>query len=52
MRKLSSGAFFSDRGMVGAPKCVKLQATSSVARGDRDGCSRYRVSKISPKGDN
>ena len=29
-----------------------LYATSCVARDDWDGCSRYRVSKMSPEGDN
>ena len=29
-----------------------LQAISSVARDDRDGCSRYRASKMSPLGTN
>ena len=27
------------------------QATSCVARDDRDGCSRYRAAKMSPIGD-
>ena len=30
---------------------ILLQAVSVVAREDRDGCSRYRASKMSPYGD-
>jgi len=32
-----------------SPLMVRLQATSCVAREDRDGCSRYRASKMSAK---
>ena len=34
------------------PSAEDLQATSCVARDDRDGCSRYRASKMSPVGTN
>lgn len=30
-----------------SPRLFMLQATSSVARDDRDGCSRYRAAKMS-----
>ena len=42
----------SARGDRWEPSAENLQATSCVARDDRDGCSRYRVSKMSPTGDN
>ena len=37
--------------MVGAPLEILLRAVSVVAREDRDGCSRYRASKMSLYGD-
>ena len=43
-------SFFSEREPVQALD-ENLQATSCVARDDRDGCSRYRAAKISPFGD-
>ena len=46
MRKPSRGVIDSERGLVKALVEQNLQATSSVARDDRDGYSRYRVSKI------
>ena len=33
-----------------SPRLTILQATSSVARDDRDGCSRYRAAKMSHNG--
>ena len=48
MRKPSRGDIQSERGTVKALVDQSLQATSSVAREDRDGCSRYRASKMSP----
>ena len=42
---------FSERGAVKALDFLP-QATSSVARDDRDGCSRYRAAKMSPPGTN
>ena len=47
MRKPSRGVIQSERGTVQALVDQNLQAISSVARDDRDGCSRYRVSKMS-----
>ncbi len=47
MRKPSRGDIRSERGMVKALVVQSLQATSCVARDDRDGCSRYRASKMS-----
>lgn len=47
MRKPSRGDIQSERGTVKALVDQSLQATSSVAREDRDGCSRYRASKMS-----
>ena len=41
---------FSERGKVRASYVASLYATSSVARDDRDGCSRYRASKMSCMG--
>ena len=51
MRKPSKGETFSEGEQVQAPG-VTLSATSCVARDDRDGCSRYRASKMSPMGIN
>ena len=47
MRKPSRGVNQSERGAVKALVDQNLQAISCVARDDRDGCSRYRASKIS-----
>ena len=47
MRKPSRGVIQSERGAVKALVDQNLQAISCVARDDRDGCSRYRASKIS-----
>ena len=47
MRKPSRGVIQSERGAVKALVDQNLQATSCVARDDRDGHSRYRVTKIS-----
>ena len=47
MRKPSRGVIQSERGMVQALVDQNLQATSCVARDDRDGRSRYRASKMS-----
>ena len=41
---------FSERGTVRASYVRYLYATSSVARDDRDGNSRYRVAKMSQLG--
>ena len=51
MRKPSRGDIQSERGMVKALVVHSLQATSCVARDDRDGCSRYRASKMSASAD-
>ena len=51
MRKPSRGVIRSERGSVQALVDQNLQATSSVARDDRDGCSRYRASKMSAPAD-
>jgi len=40
----------SERGIVRASYVASLYATSSVARDDRVGCSRYRASKMSRLG--
>ena len=45
MRKPSKGEVLSERGTVKALG-LTLQATSSVAREDRDGSSRYRAAKM------
>ena len=47
MRKPSRGDIRSERGMVKALDDLILQATSCVARDDRDGSSRYRAYKMS-----
>ena len=47
MRKPSRGSILRERGMVKTLVDRNLQAISCVARDDRDGHSRYRVSKIS-----
>ena len=47
MRKPSRGSILRERGMVKALVDRNLQAISCVARDDRDGCSRYRASKMS-----
>ena len=44
-------SIFSEREPVRALEEI-LQATSCVARDDRDGCSRYRAAKISLSGMN
>ena len=46
MGKQSFGGTFSERGMVKALRIPSWQATFSVAREDRDGCSRYRAAKM------
>ena len=51
MRKPSRGVIQSERGAVKALVDQNLQAISCVARDDRDGCSRYRASKISVSAD-
>ena len=47
MRKPSSRNVRSERGEGESPLTGTLQATFAVARDDRDGCSRYRASKMS-----
>ena len=47
MRKPSRGNACSERGSVKALGGQILQAIFSVARDDRDGCSRYRATKMS-----
>ena len=47
MRKQSSVQMPSARGEWWKPLTDDLQATCRVAREDRDGCSRYRASKMS-----
>ena len=51
MRKPSREDIQSERGTVQALVVQNLQATSCVARDDRDGHSRYRASKISVAAD-
>ena len=46
MRKPSKGVFFQREGIGASPQSNALQATSGVARDDRDGSSRYRASKM------
>ena len=46
-RRISNVEAFSERGFGVSPLVEILQAASCVARDDRDGCSRYSVSKIS-----
>ena len=51
MRKPSRGVIQSERETVKALGDRNLHAISCVARDDRDGCSRYRASKISATAD-
>ena len=48
MRKTKQICKPSARGEWWEPSAEDLRAISRVAREDRDGCSRYRASKMSP----